>query len=177
MGESIVTDEMRALIGRPGPTRVAPDPISRDELRRFAQATLDPDELHWDTAKARAAGYPDVVAPPLYPVHAVRRTPGTPDPLARAGREPDWDGAEADALWRGLPELDIPLHRHLNGGSEVEFFSLTSAGEQVEETSRYVAIDEKQGRSGALVLTTVETEYRTTGGRPLATVRMTVVRR
>jgi hydroxyacyl-ACP dehydratase HTD2-like protein with hotdog domain len=177
MAEPIVTDEMRAQLGRPAPTRVAPDPISRDELRRFGQATLDPDPLHWDADQARAAGYPDAVAPPLYPVHAVRRAPGTPDPLDRAGAEPDWDGAEADALWRGLPVLDVPLHRHLNGGSEVEFFSLAAVGEQVQETSRYVAMEEKQGRSGPLLFTTMETEYRTTDGRHLATVRMTVVQR
>jgi hydroxyacyl-ACP dehydratase HTD2-like protein with hotdog domain len=156
---------------------VAADPISRDELRRFGQATMDPDELHWNADRARAAGFPDAVAPPLYPVHAVRRAPGSPDPLTRASSDPDWDGAETDTLWRGLPELDLPLHRHLNGGSEVEFFSLAAVGEQVEEVSRYAGVQEKAGRSGPLVFTTMETEYRTTTGRPLATVRMTVVRR
>jgi hypothetical protein len=172
-----VTDEMRALIGAPGPTRVGCDPISRDELRRFCQATMDLDVLHWDTDRARAAGDGDAVAPPLYPVHALRRQPGTPDPLDRASTDENWDGADPDALWRGLPELDVSLHRHLNGGSEVEFFSLAEVGDRVSETTTYADIVEKQGSSGPLVLTTTETTYSTTGGRLLARVRMTVVRR
>jgi acyl dehydratase len=156
--------------------RTAGEPLSRYELRRFAQATMDDQPMAWDGAAAIAAGHSGPVAPPLYPVHAVRRAAGTPDPLARASAEHDWDGSEYDSLWHGLPAVEAPLHRHLNGGSEIEFHSLAEAGETIEESSRYTAIEEKEGRSGPMLLTTVETRYRV-GDRPLLTVRMTVVRR
>jgi hydroxyacyl-ACP dehydratase HTD2-like protein with hotdog domain len=137
---------------------------------------MDENPVAWDDAAAAAAGHQALAAPPLYPVHAVRRAAGSPDPLDRATVEPDWDGSEYDSLWHGLPAIEAPFHRHLNGGSEIEFHSLVHEGEIVEESSRYVAIEEKQGRTGAMLLTTVETAY-SAAGRPLLTVRMTVVRR
>jgi hydroxyacyl-ACP dehydratase HTD2-like protein with hotdog domain len=96
--------------------------------------------------------------------------------LDRGRAEPDWDGSEYDSLWHGLPAIEAPLHRHLNGGSEIEFHSLAAAGDTVEESSHYAAVEEKEGRSGPMLLTTVETAYHV-GDRPLLTVRMTVVRR
>jgi len=174
---SFVTDEMRAQLGIRAPRRATAHPLGPDELRRFGQATKDADVFHWDREAAIAAGFPDVVAPPLYPVHAVRQRAGTPDPLERAGAEPDWDGADPEVLWRGLPELGLPLHRHLNGGSEVEFFALAAVGDVIVEESRYVDIQEREGRSGPFVLTTMETEYTNQRDEPLCTVRMTVIQR
>src|SRR5690242_14880048 len=105
---TFVTDEIRALIGVPGPRFEAPAPLGADELRRFVQAVLEPDPVHWDEAAARASRYGAIVAPPLYVIHAARRAPGSPDPLGRLATEPDWDALDVGAGFGGLPPIPVP---------------------------------------------------------------------
>ncbi len=47
---------------------VAPYLVGREKVREFARAVSATGALHHDTAVAKAAGYPDVVAPPTFPV-------------------------------------------------------------------------------------------------------------
>jgi hypothetical protein len=174
---AFVTDEIRALIGVPGPRFAAPGPLGLDELRRFVQAVMEPDPVHWDADAARASRYGTLVAPPLYVLHAARRASGTPDPLDRLAGEPDWDGLDVGAGFGGLPALEIPLTRVLNGGTEAELFQLPQVGELIEAQSSYVDIVDREGRSGPMVLATIETLYRNQDGAPLARVRHTVIMR
>jgi hypothetical protein len=146
-----VTDEVRGYIGLQSEKRTCAEPIGTDTLRRFNQATMEPDPVHWDPDAAAAERFGGVVAPLLFPVHAFRRPSGSPDPLDRAADNPDWDGSTASEN-RGLPELPLPLTRHLNAGSEVEFFEFAKAGDTVSLVCQYVDIQDKVGRSGPLVL-------------------------
>lgn len=66
---------------RVGPTfasRLAPpsDPfeVGREAIRAFAVAVGDDDPVHHDPAAARAAGHPDLVAPPTYIVSLTMRS-------------------------------------------------------------------------------------------------------
>jgi hypothetical protein len=172
-----VTDAMRALIGVPGPRFGAAEPLGIDELRRFVQAVMEPDPVHWNAEAARASRYGTLVAPPLYVLHAARRAPGTPDPLDRLAAEPDWDGLDVGAGFGGLPALEIPLTRVLNGGTEAELFQLPRVGEVIEAQSSYVDIVDREGRSGPMVLATIETIYRNQDAAMLARVRNTVIMR
>ena len=56
-----VTDEVRALIGVEGPRFTAPAPLGADELRRFVQAAMEENPVHWDADAARAGRYGEVV--------------------------------------------------------------------------------------------------------------------
>jgi acyl dehydratase len=174
---AFVTDEIRALIGVPGPRFAAPGPLGLDELRRFVQAVMEADPVHWDAEAARASRYGALVAPPLYVLHAARRAPGTPDPLDRLASDPDWDGLDVGAGFGGLPPIEVPLTRVLNGGTEAELFQLPRVGDLVEARSTYVDIVDREGRSGPMVLATIETEYRNQEGATLARVRNTVIMR
>ena len=174
---AFVTDEIRALIGVPGPRFAAPGPLGADELRRFVQAVMEPDPVHWHPEAARSSRYGALVGPPLYALHAARRAPGTPDPLDRLAADPDWDGLDVGAGFGGLPALEIPLTRVLNGGTEAEFFQLPRLGEVIAAQSRYVDIVDREGRSGPMVLATIETLYENQDGAPLARVRNTVIMR
>ncbi|HKS49675.1 MAG TPA: MaoC family dehydratase N-terminal domain-containing protein [Amycolatopsis sp.] len=40
--------------------------VGREKIREFADAIADPDPLYRDPEAARAAGYPDVIAPPTF---------------------------------------------------------------------------------------------------------------
>ncbi len=55
------------LVGRVFPP-VAPYLVGREKVREFARAVFATSALNHDPVAARAAGYPDVVAPPTFPV-------------------------------------------------------------------------------------------------------------
>jgi acyl dehydratase len=171
-----VTDEVRARLHKPTPRQTAAEPIGADSLRRFVQATMEPDPVHWDDERAGTSRYGRVVAPPLYPVHAFRRPAGTPDPLAKAFDDPDWDGS-GNRDYTGLPALPLHLDRHLNGGSEVEFYALAGVGDVVSVTHEYVDAVDKVGRSGEFVLVKREAVYTDQDDQVLLKVRRTGIHR
>ena len=98
---------MRALIGREAPPIEATHAVEASEVRRFHHATLDPAPRYWDPASAGARRYGGVVAPPAFPVHALRRAPAADDPLDDGDRR--GLGGYGRALRPGLPPLDVPL--------------------------------------------------------------------
>ncbi|QXJ23642.1 MaoC family dehydratase N-terminal domain-containing protein [Actinomadura graeca] len=57
----------RDFIGRSFPP-TAPYEISRVKIREFVDAIGDPNPLYRDQEAAKAAGYPDVIAPPTFPI-------------------------------------------------------------------------------------------------------------
>lgn len=172
-----VTAEILALVDVPGPRFTAPAPLGADELRRFVQAVMEPDPVHWDQERAAASRYGAVVAPPLYVLHAARRPHDTPDPLDRLAAEPEWDGLDVGAGFGGLPAIDVPLKRVLNGGTEAEFFMLPALGSTISAQSRYVEITDREGRGGAMVFAKIETLYCDEHGERLARVVNTVIMR
>ena len=70
------------LVGRAFPP-VAPYLVGREKVREFARAVFATSALNHDPEAARAAGYPDVVAPPTFPVVVQEAT------LAQLLAEPD----------------------------------------------------------------------------------------
>lgn len=172
---SVLTDELRALIGVEGPLRLAPEPIGADALRRFVQAAMEIDPIHWDERVARERGFDGVVAPPLYPLHAFPRAAGPPDPLDALATDPDWDGIEL--VEDGLPPIDVPLPRLLNGGVAAEVFGLARLGDRLSARSRYADVREREGSSGPMVFVVVETDYRNQDCELLLRTRTTMIAR
>jgi acyl dehydratase len=171
-----VTEEVRAFIGRGSDTVVAVDEVELGAVRRFAQAIMDDDPNYWDDDAAAASRFRGLVTPPLYPLHAFRRASGTPDPLAAATEDPDYDGAGQGLAGRlGLPPLPLGLKRMLNGGNDVEIYALARPGDRVQAHSRYLDVYQKEGRSGPLVFVIIETTYETTMGTRLLVSRQTQV--
>jgi MaoC dehydratase-like protein len=176
LGVSSVAD-FAALIGAEGPRLTASAPLEADGLRRFVQAVMEDDPVHWDEQEAGASRFGGLVAPPLYPTHALRRAPGSPDPLDRLGDDPDWDGLGAGDGVGGLPPIPVTFERTLNGGVEAEFFALARVGDVISAQSRYRDIVEKQGSSGPMLIVKVETHYRNQDDQPLARITKTTILR
>ena len=57
----------QSFVGRTYPP-TAPYQVGREKIREFATAVGATDPLHFDPEAAKAAGYPDVVAPPTFPI-------------------------------------------------------------------------------------------------------------
>jgi acyl dehydratase len=57
----------REYIGRAFPPS-EPYEVSRVKIREFADAIGDPNPIYRDQDAAKAAGYPDVIAPPTFPI-------------------------------------------------------------------------------------------------------------
>ncbi|MFD5298928.1 MaoC family dehydratase N-terminal domain-containing protein [Streptomyces mutabilis] len=156
---TVITDEMRALIGVESEPRTAALPLSEEMLRRFVHGVMEPDPVHWDPEAAAASKYGEVVATPLFPMHSMRRPPGGPDPFDDFRENPDGDGTQAGRQ-NGLPPLNLPFKRVLNGGTEAEFFRLARIGDVITVRSKYVDLTERESRSGnPMVIVRVRTTY------------------
>ena len=161
-----ITDEVKALIGLESEWEEACDPVEKGQIRRHVQATMEEDPIFWDEEYAASTKYGGVVAPPLFPLHALRPPAGTKDPFERAATDPDFDGS-VRGLMKGLKPLPIPLTRVLNGGNEVEIFQLAKPGERIQVKSKYLDIYQKEGRTGTMVFLLTETIYTNEKGEKL----------
>lgn len=155
--------------------RVAHAPLEKDMVRRFVQAVMDDDPLYHDDAFAGSTRFGGVVAPPLYPVHAFRRRPGTPDPLDALKDDREADGSTGIGASVGLPPIKSPFKRLLNGGNEIEFYRCLRVGETAVSTSRYVDVSVKDGKSGKMLVVVIETDIRTQEGEPLLVNRQSLI--
>ncbi len=173
--ESYVTDEVKSYIGREGGEKTS-EPVDASEVRRFIQAIMDPDPIHWDEEHAKKTRYGGVVAPPLFATHIFRTPAGAPDPLdERLKRDPDFDGLTLVRV--GLESPPLPLKRTLNAGNEIEFFRYPGVGERVVAKSKILDIYEREGRSGRMVFIVNETIFKNDKGELLLISRQTIIRR
>ncbi|MCP9952953.1 MaoC family dehydratase N-terminal domain-containing protein [Actinomadura madurae] len=69
----------RDFIGRSFPPS-DPYEVSRVKIREFADAIGDPNPVYRDQEAAKAAGHPDVIAPPTFPIVVSLGNPGLADP-------------------------------------------------------------------------------------------------
>lgn len=163
-------------VGMQGAPLVAGMPLERDTLRRFVQAIMDTDPLYLDAEYAKGTKYGTTVAPPLYPVHAFRPALGGTDPLALVQADPDADGSGGnDGVYFGLTPIASPFKRLLNGGNEIEFFRCLAVGERCVANARYADVRLRDGKSGALLLVTIETTFSTEAGDKLLVNRQTLI--
>lgn len=161
--ESLVPDETRAMVGS-----VVGEPvtaiITMEGAQRYAQAVDDLNPLYFDEARAKAAGYRTLVAPPTYVAHAVVR--GRPLTELRP-----------DGLFRGGRRLAVRAARVMFGGEAWDFLAPVYVGDTITATTRFASVEEKQGRSGPFVLMTNETTYTNQGGEVVAKSRQLSIAR
>lgn len=158
MNDQLLTDEARGWIGRTYPEQEFT--ATRDSIRRFAYATRETNPIHFDRDAARAAGYPDVVAPPMY-YTVLRTAPYHTVPLDALGKD-------------GFTEGDLPpiaFTRGMAGESQVRWHAHIIAGDLMRTRKKLADIYEKKGRSGPLVFLVFEFEFRRDSGELTVTER------
>lgn len=151
-------------------------PLEFDTVRRFAQAIMDNDPSYYDAPFAAGQKEGHVTAPPLYPIHALRRPAGTPDPLEPLTKDPTLDGTgDLGSFLYGLPPIPMPFKRLLNGGSDIEFCRCLAIGERAVATASYKSIALRKGKSGDMLIVVIETNFKNDRGDDLVTVRQTAI--
>ena len=99
--------------------------VGREKIREYASAVGETNPVHFDVAAAEAAGYADLVAPPMFAVVYSSR-----------------------AVMPGLfdPEVGIDFARMLHAGQEFSWGPLVVAGDEITTTASVKDISERDGR-------------------------------
>jgi acyl dehydratase len=141
----------QSFVGRSWPA-TPPYLVGREKIREFAAAIGATDPEHHDPEAARAAGYPDVVAPPTFPVVVTMA----------ASRQIITD-----------PALGLDYSRVVNGDQKFAYTRPVVAGDSLVCVN---TVDEITSRGGHDFLTT-RTEVTTEAGEPVVTVWSKLVQR
>jgi acyl dehydratase len=139
------------FVGRTFPA-TKPYEVSRVKIAEFADAIGDPSPVFRDRDAAVAAGYPDVIAPPTFPIVVT---------MAAAG------SAVAD------PDLGIDYAMVVHGEQRFEYTRPLRAGDVVTAQSTIESIREV----GSNVLMNTRTELRTVAGEHVCTAFSIIVER
>lgn len=152
--EGLITDEMRATIGKRSEPRT--HEVDKTSVRMFARAVGHTDPIFYDEEAAKAAGYRSLPCPPGYL--------GTPIFKPSAGNT----GNAAQMMRQSGPQPRRPLNRVLNGGTEIEYFGDICAGDVLQAVSYTADMVERQGSIGEMLITTTKTEYTNQNGELVA---------
>lgn len=140
--------------------------VDRVSIARYAHAIGETDPIHFQPEAAQAAGYDDVVAPPLFPyvirMHGAHLVPR--------------DELEADGSAGG----DVPpvaTTRAMAGETDIEFGTPVVAGDEVVVSKRIADMFEKEGRSGPMVFVTMEFTFTNQRNEMVARERFTRIYR
>ena len=158
-------EELKRHVGRSERTDLGI--IRREAFQSFAIAADNLNPVFFEADSAKAAGYPDVIAPPLF-LSAVRNWQiGPPQDSLR----PDGTTSHEFAF--------LPLEglRIMGGGQDLELHTPVTDGARVSMELRLDGVEMKQGRSGDLLLIKVTQIYRDAADLPLVTCRETFIAR
>lgn len=182
-GKTVLTDEIRALIGTTG-ERIEASlwGIEKEDLRRFTQAIMDPDPRYWDEEFAKTTKFGELITPPIYCTYLSRKTPpGADDPITRAFRENPYSDGIGGVENRGrgtLPPIPTDLKRVLNAGNEIEVYKYPTLGDRIFSQAKIANITERVGRDGSpMLVITTETTYTDQNGETLCVLRASSIRR
>jgi acyl dehydratase len=129
-----------------------PYEVSRVKIREFADAIGEPSPLCRDREAARAAGYPDVIAPPTFPIVVTARG------SAKVTTDPEV-GVNYAMVVHG--EQSFEHSRPLHAGDVVVWQATIESVRQVRD----------------MTMLTTATQIRTVDGEHVCTARSTLVER
>ena len=124
--------------------------VGREKVREFAAAIGDDNPLFHDVSAARAAGYPDVVAPPTFPVILAMASSG------QVVRD---------------PELGLDYSRVVHGEQSFSYRRPVTAGDELVTTT---TIENIRSMAGNDMITT-RADIATVDGEPVVTATTLLV--
>lgn len=130
----------------------APYEVSRVKIKEFAAAIGDPNPIYRDRDAARAAGHPDVVAPPTFPIVFSLQSGG-------------------EALTD--PDLGLNLAMVVHGEQRFEYTRPVHAGDELVTTATITDIR----TAGRNELLTVRSDVTTVAGELVCSTYNTIIER
>ena len=141
----------QSFIGKQYPP-TEPYEVGREKIREFADAVGDPNPVYRDRAAAQALGYPDVIAPPTFPIVLTMR----------AATQVVFDA-----------QLGLDYSRVVHGEQRFTYRRPVRAGDELVVV---VTVDNIRSTAGNDILTT-RGEVSTVAGEHVVTARSTLVAR
>lgn len=138
-----------AIAGRSYPA-TAPYLVGREKVREFSRAVFATNPVNHDPAAARAAGYPDVVAPPTFAVVVQE---------------------QALAQILADPEAGIDFRRVVHGDQRFTFTRPIVAGDELSAVVTIASVKTLGGNA----MVTAETVVTDVDGLPVVTATSTLV--
>ena len=157
----MLPQEVTQLIGKTGEATIME--VERGAIKKYADAIGDMNPLYWDEEYARNSKYGGIIAPPGF-----------------FGWPVKWEGSPLLSVLRqeamaAISKAGYP--RVLDGGIEYEFFSPVLAGDTLAAVPRIADIQEREGKTGKMFLTVLETTYTNQSGDLVAKERKITVQR
>jgi acyl dehydratase len=140
-----------ALVGRRYPPSAVYE-VGRAKIAEFATAIGDPDPLYRDPEAARAAGYPDVIAPPTFAIVV---------------------SLEAATGVLEDPDVGLDYSRVVHGEQRFTHHRPVRAGDRLVATTTIEAVRSVAGND----LLTTRVELATADGEPVCTATSMLVAR
>ena len=146
---TFLTEEMRqqAIGQRSAPRTVD---VEKGAIIKFAEAIEDDNPVFNDEQAARESRYGGLIAPPTF--------------LRSVGVD------------RPTYPFDLPFNRLLDGGSDWEYFHPVRAGDKITAVSEIIDINERTGRMGLMIITSIVVTYRNQNDQVAATQTSTSIR-
>ncbi len=146
---SFLTEEMRrAAIGLESDPKTIE--VEKGAIIKFAEAIGDENPVYNDEEAARASRRGGLIAPPTFLRSAVSARPELP--------------------------FEVPFERLLDGGSDWEYFEPVRPGDRITAVSRIEDINERNGRIGLMLISTIIITYTNQFGQVVATQTNTSIR-
>lgn len=144
----MISDEMRASIGREGPP--SRHEVDKTGIRMFARSVGHADLIFYDEDQAKSKGYRSLVAPPGY-LGTTAFRPGAMQGI------PGGMGGPGGAGGRRM--------RVLNGGTEFEYTGIPiCAGDVLTSVGKTVSIEQVGSSLGQMVITRRQSTYTNQNG-------------
>ena len=134
MGESVITDEMRAMIGKPLGNSYVAGEVDRSSIQKFVTAVGDPNPLWTDEGYAKGTPMGGCMAPPTFVISI------SPQATLPNGHSPSED-------LTAVP-FEKPFKLGFSAGDEWEAFRPIRPGDVLTVTTVLGDLFEKQGRPG-----------------------------
>ena len=141
----------RELVGRSYPPSAVYE-VGREKIAEFATALADPDPVYRDPAAARAAGHPDVIAPPTFAVVV---------------------SLEAAFVVLSDPQVGLDYSRVVHGEQKFHHHRPIRAGDRLVATATIDAVKTVAGND----MLTTRVDLATEDGEPVCTTRSMLVAR
>mgnify|MGYP001088974673 CR=1 FL=1 len=164
MNDTSVPAEALAMIGKEAVPQSCE--VTKTAIRRFAQAIGNADPVYVDEEYAKTTRWGGIVAPPTFFFALGYYDDAAGIRLREDGRP---TGSELD--------VPLPVSRTVGGASSVEFGVPARPGDVITMRKRVADVYSKEGKSGTLYFTVVETTYTNQRGELVARERASFIER